>query len=68
MIQSPDGNNPKNAQKGTGNNSSANAQLDKRRQTIGSPPGGTLQKKSDSKSSEYKLSAPGSITNSSTQQ
>lgn len=58
-----------NAQKGTGN--SSNALLDKRRQTIGSPSTSDLRKseskKSESRSSGFKISGPASITNSSNQ-
>ena len=72
MIQSPDGPNTKtersfHGQKGA-NSGSGNAEAEKRRQTIGSP-NTVPQKKSEGRSSEgYKMSAPGSITNSSNQQ
>lgn len=78
MISSPDGPSTSrpntkteksfNPQKVPANNASANGPLDKRRQTIGSPNMSQNKKQSDSKSSSYKISAPGSITNSSNQQ
>ena len=60
-----------NAQKGTSAIGSSNALLDKRRQTLGSPSTSDLRKseskKSESRSSGFKISGPASITNSSNQ-
>lgn len=55
-----------NGLKGTGAIGGGSALLDKRRQTIGSPSTSDM-KKSESKSSGFKIPGPGSVTNSSNQ-